>query len=102
MTTTSSNWYYDLYNPQPLRPNHCASADPFIEIDQWLGRSCGARLYTNKCDAPQVITGIVVYTGKRFEGINNTLQRISHVETKNGPLTIVEDMTHITTMRKLK
>lgn len=61
--------------------------------DFWLGRSCGARWWEPPTKEIKHLSGIVMYPGKLFEGQDALGRSIAHIETKNGPITIVNDLT---------
>ena len=59
----------------------------------WLGRSCGARWWDQPTQEIKHLNGIAMYPGKLFEGQDAIEWSIAHIETKNGPITIVNDLT---------
>lgn len=99
--TMTTEWLFDLKRRLPARADH-DPADLFEHLSQWIGRSCGARLWVNECESPQVRTGIVLYPGTRFENHKSSFQQVDHVNTKNGPITIVCDTKHSTQINKEK
>lgn len=88
-----NKWLYNLKAPKELyAQNTKTSAWDYSSF--WLGRSCGCRLMAGNFSKPRHVTGIVVYEGIQFKDMQVEGRRIDHVETKNGPLTIVSDLKY--------
>lgn len=97
-----NEWLAGVKRPQPFYAENTKTRDNWDYTSYWLGRSCGARVLAGKHYAPKHLTGIVVYEGTFFKDKEVMGRKIDHVETKNGPLTIVNDLLYDKEYRKEK
>lgn len=66
----------------------------FVQM-KWLGRSCGATFfYDTDKKAPDNPLGIAVYPGVQWTEEVTDKRVINHINTRNGPITVVHAIAY--------